>query len=177
MSRIGNKPIEVPAGVSVDLAGQLVTAKGKNGELKATLVNEVAIKQDGNMLIVSPVDETRFAHKMWGTTRTVVNNLIIGVSAGFVKNLEINGVGYRAAIQGTDLVLQLGFSHDVHYPIPNGIKITCADQTHVSISGSDKQKVGQVAAEIRSHRPPEPYKGKGIKYEGEYILRKEGKKK
>ena len=177
MSRIGNKPIEVPAGVSVDLAGQLVTAKGKNGELKAILVNEVAITQDGNMLTINPVGDTGFARKMWGTTRTVVNNLIVGVSDGFVKNLEINGVGYRAAIQGKNLVLQLGFSHDVNYPIPEGIKITCADQTHVSISGADKQRVGQVAAEIRSHRPPEPYKGKGIKYEGEYILRKEGKKK
>jgi large subunit ribosomal protein L6 len=114
---------------------------------------------------------------MWGTSRTVVNNLIIGVSDGFEKKLEINGVGYRAAIQGKELVLQLGFSHDVNYPIPEGIEIKCADQTHVSISGADKQRVGQVAAEIRSYRKPEPYKGKGIKYEGEYILRKEGKKK
>ena len=177
MSRIGNKPIEVPAGVTVDITGQLVTAKGKNGELRATLVNEVAIHQNGNKLTVNPVGDSKFSRKMWGTTRTVVNNLIEGVSDGFIKKLEINGVGYRAAIQGTDLVLQLGFSHDVNYPIPNGIEITCADQTHVSISGADKQRVGQVAAEIRSHRPPEPYKGKGIKYEGEYILRKEGKKK
>jgi large subunit ribosomal protein L6 len=177
MSRIGNRPIEVPAGVTVDIVGQSVTAKGKNGELKATLVNEVAITQDGNILTINPIGDSKFAHKMWGTTRTVVNNLIVGVSDGFVKNLEINGVGYRAAIQGKDLVLQLGFSHDVNFPIPDGIKIICADQTHVSISGADKQRVGQVAAEIRGHRPPEPYKGKGIKYVGEYILRKEGKKK
>ena len=177
MSRIGNKPIEVPAGVTVDIAGQLVTAKGKRGELTATLVDEVGITQDGNIITVKQNGDSMHARKMWGTSRTVVNNLVVGVSDGFEKKLEINGVGYRAAIQGKDLVLQLGFSHDVNYPIPEGIEIKCADQTHVSIAGSDKQKVGQVAAEIRSYRPPEPYKGKGIKYEGEYILRKEGKKK
>ena len=177
MSRIGNKPIEVPAGVTVNITGQSVTAKGKNGELSTTLVHEVAITQDGNILALNPVGDSITARKMWGTSRTVVNNLIIGVSDGFEKKLEINGVGYRAAIQGKELVLQLGFSHDVNYPIPEGIEIKCADQTHVSISGADKQRVGQVAAEIRSYRKPEPYKGKGIKYEGEYILRKEGKKK
>ena len=177
MSRIGNKPIEVPAGVAVDIVGQLITAKGKNGELKATLVNQVAIIHDNNVLTINPVDDSKNARKMWGTTRTVVNNLIVGVSEGFEKKLEINGVGYRAAIQGKLLVLQLGFSHDVNYPIPDGIDIVCADQTHIRVSGADKQRVGQVAAEIRSYRPPEPYKGKGIKYEGEYILRKEGKKK
>jgi large subunit ribosomal protein L6 len=177
MSRIGNKPIEVPAGVTVDISGQLVTAKGKIGELKATLVNEVAVTQEGNILTVAPVGDSKAARKMWGTTRTVVSNLVVGVSDGFVKKLEINGVGYRAAIQGKELVLQLGFSHDVNYPIPEGIEIICPDQTHVTISGADKQRVGQVASEIRSYRPPEPYKGKGIKYEGEYILRKEGKKK
>ena len=177
MSRIGNKPIEVPAGVTVDITGQSVTVKGKRGELTATLVDEVAIAQEGNIITVSQNGDSMHARKMWGTTRTVVNNLVIGVSEGFEKKLEINGVGYRAAVQGKELVLQLGFSHDVNYPIPEGIEIKCADQTHVSIAGADKQKVGQIAAEIRSYRPPEPYKGKGIKYEGEYILRKEGKKK
>ncbi len=177
MSRIGNKPVEVPDGVSVNIAGQLITAKGKLGELSATLVEEVAVSQEGNVITVTPVGDSMTARKMWGTTRTVINNLVVGVSDGFEKKLEINGVGYRAQIQGKELVLQLGFSHDVNYPIPDDIEIKCADQTHVSISGANKQKVGQIAAEIRSYRPPEPYKGKGIKYEGEYILRKEGKKK
>jgi len=177
MSRIGNKPVEVPDGVSVSIAGQLITAKGKLGELTANLVDEVAVTQDGNIITVTPVGDSMTARKMWGTTRTVISNLVVGVSDGFEKKLEINGVGYRAQVQGKELVLQLGFSHDVNYPIPDDIEIKCADQTHVSISGANKQKVGQIAAEIRSYRPPEPYKGKGIKYEGEFILRKEGKKK
>lgn len=177
MSRIGNKPVEVPDGVSVNIAGQLITAKGKLGELSAKLVDEVAVTQEGNTITVTPVGDSMTARKMWGTTRTVISNLVVGVSDGFEKKLEINGVGYRAQVQGKELVLQLGFSHDVNYPIPDDIQIKCADQTHVSIAGANKQKVGQIAAEIRSYRPPEPYKGKGIKYEGEYILRKEGKKK
>ena len=177
MSRIGNKPIEVPAGVTVIIAGQLVTAKGKNGELKATLVNEVAISQNDNILTVNPVGDSRFSRKMWGTTRTVISNLIVGVSAGFVKNLEINGVGYRAQVQGKDLVLQLGYSHEIRHPIPEGVVIKCETQNEISIFGIDKQNVGSIAAKIRSYRPPEPYKGKGVKYKDEIILRKEGKKK
>jgi len=177
MSRIGKNPISVPDGVTVSIAGKSVTAKGKLGELSATLVDEIGISQDGSTLTVTPLSDTIIARKMWGTSRSVVNNLVVGVSQGFEKKLEINGVGYRAQVQGKELILQLGFSHDVKYPIPDDIEIKCADQTHVSISGTDKQKVGQIAAEIRSYRPPEPYKGKGVKYEGEYILRKEGKKK
>lgn len=177
MSRIGKNPVAVPDGVTVNIAGQLVTAKGKLGELSATLVAVIEVAQEGNLVTVSPRNETLIARKMWGTSRTVINNLVVGVSDGFEKKLEINGVGYRAQVQGKELVLQLGFSHDIKYPIPDGIDIKCADQTHVSISGTDKQKVGQIAAEIRSYRPPEPYKGKGVKYENEYILRKEGKKK
>jgi len=177
MSRIGKNPVEVPDGVNVDIAGQMVTAKGKQGELSATLVDEVEITQEGNLISVKPIGDTMRARKMWGMSRTVVNNLVLGVSEGFSKSLEISGVGYRAQVQGKELVLQLGFSHDVRFPIPDGIKIECPDQTHVNISGADKQQVGQVAAEIRGYRPPEPYKGKGIKYADEYILRKEGKKK
>jgi large subunit ribosomal protein L6 len=177
MSRIGKNPVPVPDGVTVSIVGQQVTAKGKLGELSATLVDEIGIEQEGSLITVTPRSDTMIARKMWGTSRTVVENLVLGVSSGFEKKLEINGVGYRAQVQGKELILQLGFSHDVKYPIPEGINITCADQTHVAISGTDKQKVGQIAAEIRSYRPPEPYKGKGVKYEGEYILRKEGKKK
>jgi len=177
MSRIGKNPVEVPDGVNVVIAGQMVTAKGKQGELSATLVDEVEVSQDGNLISVKTIGDTMRARKMWGMSRTVVNNLVLGVSEGFSKSLEISGVGYRAQVQGKELVLQLGFSHDVRFPIPDGIKIECPDQTHINISGADKQQVGQVAAEIRGYRPPEPYKGKGIKYADEYILRKEGKKK
>ena len=126
---------------------------------------------------MKPTNDTKHAQQMWGTARSIISNLVIGVSEGFSKKLEVNGTGYRAQVQGNTLVLQLGFSHDVNFPIPEGIKINCPDQTHIEVSGANKQRVGQVAAEIRSYRPPEPYKGKGVKYEGEYILRKEGKKK
>jgi len=177
MSRVGKNPVEIPDGVSVDIAGQVVTAKGKLGELSATLTDDVEIGQEGNLISLKPRKGSTAARKMWGTTRSVINNLVAGVSDGFSRNLEINGVGYRAQVQGKDLVLQLGFSHEVRFPIPEGIKIECSDQTHIAISGADKQKVGQTAAEIRGYRPPEPYKGKGIKYEGEYVFRKEGKKK
>lgn len=177
MSRIGKNPVEIPDGVSVEIAGVMVTAKGKLGELSATLTDDVEITQADNQVSVKPRDESPNARKMWGTSRSVISNLVTGVSEGFMKKLEINGVGYRAQVQGQELVLQLGFSHDVKFPIPEGITINCPDQTHVEISGADKQKVGQVAAVIRAYRPPEPYKGKGIKYEDEYILRKEGKKK
>lgn len=177
MSRIGKNPVEIPEGVSVDVAGQIVTAKGKHGQLSVTLTDNVEIVQESNKISVSKQDDSLNARKMWGTARSLINNLVVGVSEGFTKKLEINGVGYRAQLQGKELVLQLGFSHDVKFPIPEGIKITCPDQTHIDIFGVNKQMVGQVASDIRGYRPPEPYKGKGIKYEAEQILRKEGKKK
>ncbi|MEQ8194550.1 MAG: 50S ribosomal protein L6 [Rhodospirillales bacterium] len=177
MSRIGLSPVVIPEGVNVEIAGRKVTAKGKLGELQAVLMPEVEITKEDRQIIVKPRGNTVRARQMWGTARTVINNLVVGVTEGFKKDLEITGVGYRAQVQGKNLVLQLGFSHDVKYPIPEGIKIQCADQTHISIEGIDGQKVGQVAAEIRRYRPPEPYKGKGVKYANELILRKEGKKK
>ena len=177
MSRIGKNPVTLPDGVSVDIAGVVVTAKGKLGELSAQFTDDVEVTQEDNMVYVKPRNESREARKMWGTSKSIINNLVVGVSEGFTRNLEINGVGYRAQVQGKSLTLQLGFSHDVNYPIPEGIEIKCPDQNHIEISGVNKQRVGQVAAEIRSYRPPEPYKGKGIKYDDEYILRKEGKKK
>jgi len=177
MSRVGKNPVEIPNGVSVAIAGQVVTAKGKLGELSATLVDDVEIGQEGNLISVNIRNDSIAARKMWGTSRSVINNLVVGVSEGFSRNLEVNGVGYRAQIQGKELILQLGFSHEVRFLVPEGITVQCEDQNHIAVSGSDKQKVGQTAAEIRSFRPPEPYKGKGIKYEGEYVFRKEGKKK
>ncbi len=177
MSRIGKHPIPIPDGVTVEISGRQVTAKGKLGELHLTLMEEVEVKRDGDQIVVRPRDDSDRAQQMWGTARSVVNNLVTGVAEGFTRNLEINGVGYRAQIEGKDLVLQLGFSHEVRYPVPEGITVQCPDQTHISVSGADKQRVGQTAAEIRAFRPPEPYKGKGIKYADEYILRKEGKKK
>lgn len=177
MSRVGQTPIQIPEGVSVDIAGIVVSAKGKLGELSIQLTNDVTIEQGDNQIIVNPVDDSQRARQMWGTARAVIDNMVVGVSEGFSKQLEVNGTGYRAQVQGQTLVLQLGFSHDVNFPIPEGITIKCPDQTHIDISGADKQKVGQVAAVIRGYRPPEPYKGKGVKYVDEYILRKEGKKK
>ncbi|MCH7864295.1 MAG: 50S ribosomal protein L6 [Proteobacteria bacterium] len=177
MSRIGKNPVEIPDGVTFEVAGQVVTVKGKEGELTLNVSENVEIARDGNLVWVKPRNKTLIARKLWGTTRSLVNNLIVGVSEGFSRKLEINGVGYRAQVQGKELLLQLGFSHEIKFPIPEGVKVECPDQTHISISGADKQKVGQTAAEIRKFRPPEPYKGKGIKYENEYIFRKEGKKK
>ena len=177
MSRIGKHPIPIPDGVTVEISGRQVTAKGKLGELHLTLMEEVEVKRDGDQIVVRPRDDSDRAQQMWGTARSVVNNLVTGVAEGFTRNLEINGVGYRAQLQGKDLVLQLGFSHEVRYPVPDGITVQCPDQTHITVSGADKQRVGQTAAEIRAFGPPEPYKGKGIKYADEYILRKEGKKK
>ena len=177
MSRIGKNPVEIPDGVSVDISGQVVTAKGKQGELSATLADDVKIAMQDNLITLLPQNKTVDAYKLWGTSRSVLSNLVLGVQEGFTRNLEIQGVGYRAQMQGKELVLQLGFSHEVRYSVPEDIKIQCSDQTHISISGPDKQKVGQTAAEIRRFRPPEPYKGKGIRYEGEYVFRKEGKKK
>jgi large subunit ribosomal protein L6 len=177
MSRIGKHPVAVPSGVQVNVKGQTVTAKGKLGELSVDIVDDVAVSMEDGKVAVNPRNNSRFARNMWATSRTQINNIVTGVDKGFTRNLEINGVGYRAAVQGKDLVLQLGFSHEVRYPIPEGIKMVTEKPTSISISGYDKQKVGQVAAEIRSVRPPEPFKGKGVKYDTETILRKEGKKK
>jgi len=177
MSRVGKNPIEIPGDVQVSIEGAIVTAKGKLGELSHQVSDSVSADLEEGKVLVRPVDDSQAARAMWGTTRSLLQSLVTGVSAGFTKELEINGVGYRAAVQGSTLSLQLGYSHDVDYPIPEGITITCAKPTAISISGANKQRVGQVAAEIRSFRPPEPYKGKGIKYSDEVILRKEGKKK
>jgi large subunit ribosomal protein L6 len=177
MSRIGKKPIEIVKGVTVTLNGQEVVAKGPKGELRLTLVDDVTVSQGEDGITVAPRDDSQRARAMWGLSRTLVQNLVTGVTTGFTKNLEISGVGYRAALQGKKLQLNLGFSHEVLYEIPAGIEIKVAKPTEVSVSGIDKQQVGQVAAEIRAYRGPEPYKGKGVKYAGEFIFRKEGKKK
>ncbi len=177
MSRVGKNPVKVPAGVTVEVAGKRVTAKGKLGELSSEFGDDVAIAREGDAIVVKPTSESLQARRMWGTVRANIRNMIEGVSGGYNRSLSISGVGFRAAIQGKDLVLQLGYSHEVRYPIPAGIKIACPEQTQIAISGSDRRLVGQVAANIRGFRPPEPYKGKGIKYAEESIRRKEGKKK
>jgi len=177
MSRVGKNPVAIPQGVTVAVAGRVVTVKGKLGELKTETAPEVETGVTDGKFWVKPRNETKRARALWGTTRANVNNMVRGVSQGFQRNLEINGVGYRAAVQGKNLQLQLGYSHDVVYPIPADIKIVCDKPTSIQISGASAQRVGQVAAEIRSWRKPEPYKGKGIKYESETIHRKEGKKK
>jgi len=177
MSRVGKKPVMVPAGVTAKLDGHTVAVKGAKGELKFTAPEEVTVKVEGNLITIDPRGDSKRARAMWGTSRSMIQNLVVGVTKGFEKKLEINGVGYRAAVQGSDLVLQLGYSHDVKYPIPEGITIKTEKPTLVSISGRDRRQVGQVAAEIRGFRKPEPYKGKGIKYDTEVLLRKEGKKK
>jgi len=177
MSRIGQNPVSVPSGVDVNIAGQVVTAKGKLGELSVTLVDEISIDREGDELKVSPRDKSKRARTMWGTSRSLVQNIVTGVSEGFTVNMEITGVGYRAAVQGKNLVLQLGYSHEIQFPIPEGINMACERPTAIAISGADKQKVGHIASQIRALRPPEPYKGKGVRYADEYILRKEGKKK
>ena len=177
MSRIGKKPVALPKGVTASVEGQTVKVKGPKGELSVTLVPQVAVALGDDGITVTPRKEMEQSAQMWGLSRTQVNNLVIGVTTGFTQNLEIQGVGYRAAVQGKVLNLQLGFSHDVPYAIPDGISIVTEKPTMISVSGMDKQLVGQVAADIRSWRPPEPYKGKGVRYEGEYVRRKEGKKK
>ena len=177
MSRVGKHPVPIPDGVEVTLAGQTVTAKGKLGQRSVIVNDEVALSMEDRQVWVKPRRDTPRGRTMWGTCRSLVNNLIVGVAEGFTVNLEINGVGYRAAVAGKSLKLQLGFSHDIDYPIPDDIEITCERSTLVSVKGADKQRVGQVAADIRGFRPPEPYKGKGIRYVGEYVRRKEGKKK
>jgi large subunit ribosomal protein L6 len=177
MSRIGKKPVQIPAGVEAHLSGQEISVKGKLGQLRLVVNDETKVTLDGNVITMEPKSESRLARNMWATSRTLVANMVRGVSEGFRVNLEINGVGYRAAVQGQELVLSLGYSHEIRYPIPDGITIRTEKPTLISITGFDKPKVGQVAAEIRRFRGPEPFKGKGIKYEGETILRKEGKKK
>jgi len=177
MSRIGKKPVAIPGGVTASVDGQVVEVKGPKGELKHVLVDDVIAKLDKGGIEVSPRNDSQQARAMWGMSRTLLANLIAGVTEGFTKKLEITGVGYRAAVQGSNLQLQLGYSHDVAYPIPQGIQVQCPKPTEIIVTGIDKQKVGQVAAEIRRFRPPEPYKGKGVRYAGEFILRKEGKKK
>ena len=177
MSRIGQKPVTVPDGTNIEIVDQLVRAKGKLGERSVTLSRDVVVSQEDNLVWVKPRSESKQARAMWGTSQALLSNLVIGVTDGFSKTLDITGVGYRAAVQGKTLNLQLGYSHDINYPIPDDIEIKCETQTTIEVSGTDKQTVGQVAAEIRSYRKPEPYKGKGIRYRGEQILRKEGKKK
>jgi large subunit ribosomal protein L6 len=177
MSRIGKRPVVLPDGVSAEIQGKELSVKGPKGTLSMMLVDEIDYKVGDGEIAVNPANDTRRARDYWGMQRTLVANLVEGVTEGYTKVLEINGVGFRAQVQGKTLKLQLGFSHDVDFDIPEGIEIKTPDQTTIEISGIDKQKVGQVAAEIRSWRKPEPYKGKGIKYRGEYIFRKEGKKK
>jgi large subunit ribosomal protein L6 len=177
MSRIGKRPIAVPSGVTANVEGQTVKVKGPKGSLAVVLHGDVEVTLDGGRIKVDPRADTKRARSQWGTARTLVANLVAGVSKGFEERLQINGVGYRAAVQGKNLQIALGYSHDITYPIPEGISIATPRPIEIVISGSDRQKVGQVAAEIRGYRPPEPYKGKGIKYASERIFRKQGKKK
>jgi len=177
MSRIGIRAVKVPSGVTASVEGQTIKVKGPKGAMQLALLDDVTVKMEDGAIRVDPRDDSKRSRQMWGTARTLVSNLVTGVSKGFEEKLEITGVGYRAAVQGKQLNLQLGFSHDVNFAIPEGITIVTPKPTEIVVSGMDKQKVGHVAAVIRSYRPPEPYKGKGVRYAGEYILRKEGKKK
>ena len=177
MSRIGKRPVSVPDGVTASVDGQTVTAKGPKGELKFVVNEEVIVKMGEDGIKVDPRDQSKDARSKWGMSRTQIENIMTGVSQGFTKSLEINGVGYRAAMQGKNLQLSLGFSHEVIYEVPEGVSVACPKPTEIVVSGIDKQKVGQAAAEIREYRGPEPYKGKGVKYADETIFRKEGKKK
>ena len=177
MSRIGKKAVPVPAGVTVSVNGQSVAVKGPKGELKEVLNEQVLVKMEEGAVKVDPINQSKLARSSWGMSRTLVANMMKGVTTGYSKSLEINGVGYRAALNGKVLQLNLGYSHDVNYPVPDGIEIKVPKPTEIQISGINKQRVGQVAAELRDWRGPEPYKGKGIKYAGETIFRKEGKKK
>lgn len=177
MSRVGKNPVPVPDGVSVELTPDAIRARGALGELSMPITGEVEVTAGDGVVSVAPRGESKRARAMWGTTRARINNLVKGVSEGFTIDLEITGVGYRAAVEDRDLVLSLGYSHPIRYAIPDGVRMTCARPTAISIHGIDKQQVGQLAAEIRGCRPPEPFKGKGIRYAGEVIRRKEGKKK
>lgn len=177
MSRIGKRPVAIPQGVTASVDGKTVTAKGPKGELKFVVNDEVLVKMEDGAIQVDPRDQSKDARSKWGMSRTQIENIMTGVSEGFSKSLEINGVGYRAAMQGKNLQLSLGFSHEVIYEVPEGITVATPKPTEITVTGIDKQQVGQVAAEIRSYRGPEPYKGKGVKYATETIFRKEGKKK
>ena len=177
MSRIGKRPVAIPSGVTAAIADGMLTVKGPKGALSLTMRSEISYAVDGELIVVKPANASKSARAFWGMQRTLVENLVTGVTQGYTKILDITGVGYRANVQGKNLKLQLGYSHDVDFAVPEGIEIKTPDNTTVEISGIDKQQVGQVAAEIRRWRKPEPYKGKGIKYRGEFIFRKEGKKK
>jgi large subunit ribosomal protein L6 len=177
MSRVGTYPVQVPDGVHVAIAGSMFTAKGKLGELKLSLTEFVEAKVEGNLVSIAPKNKESQSRMMWGTTRALIANMVKGVSDGFSKSLEITGTGYRAAVNGSNLEINLGFSHPVIYPVPAGIKISCERPTSIKVEGVDKRLVGQVASEIRAFRPPEPYKGKGARYTDEVVRRKEGKKK
>ena len=177
MSRIGKKPIEIPSGVTLTVEGQTVTVKGPKGQLSWTVADEIVLAQEGASVTLTPRDDSMRAASMWGLSRTLVNNMVVGVTTGYEQTLELVGVGYRAAMKGNALSMQLGFSHDVDIPAPQGVTFAVPKQTEVKISGIDKQLVGETAAKIRRIRPPEPYKGKGVRYAGEKVRRKEGKKK
>lgn len=177
MSRVGKNPVKIPSGVDVSISGSTISAKGPKGQLSYTFTADVKVEIKDNQVVVTPASDSLKANAMWGTSRARINNLVNGVHVGFSKNLELLGVGYRASVKEKTLVLQLGFSHDINYDIPEGIEIKCEKPTALSVFGADIQKVGQVAAEIRSYRKPEPYKGKGVRYAGEYIPLKVGKKK
>ena len=177
MSRVGKHPVTIPSGVEVQMSGQILSAQGSLGTLRLVVSNEVTAAVADGAVTIAPKNDTKHARAMWGTTRALVNNMVTGVAKGFSVTLEINGVGYRAAVQGSTLNLQLGYSHEIAYPIPGNVKVVCERPTLINVSGADRQRVGQIAAEIRAYRPPEPYKGKGIKYSTETVRRKEGKKK
>ncbi|NBX74151.1 MAG: 50S ribosomal protein L6 [Alphaproteobacteria bacterium] len=177
MSRVGKNPVALPSGVTAEIKGQSFSVKGKTGSLNITLPDEIDVKVEGSSIVLAPKAKTQRHIMLWGTTKRNIQSMVTGVSVGFSKRLEIEGVGFKAAVQGKDLVLNLGFSHEIRYPVPEGITIKAEKPTTLLISGADKQRVGQVASEIRGYKKPEPYKGKGIKYEGEWIQRKEGKKK
>jgi large subunit ribosomal protein L6 len=177
MSRIGKKAVTIPAGATVTLDGQTVTVKGPKGQLSWTVSEEIEVKQEGGELTLTPRNDTTRARGMWGLSRTLVNNMVVGVTQGYEETLELVGVGYRAALKGSALSMQLGFSHEVDFPAPSGITFAVPKQTEIKIAGIDKQLVGETAAKIRRIRPPEPYKGKGVRYQGENVRRKEGKKK
>ncbi|HWV42990.1 50S ribosomal protein L6 [Pseudorhodoplanes sp.] len=177
MSRVGKKPVSVPSGVTANVSGQTINVKGPKGALSLVVDERVVVAMDKGEIKVDPKDESKEARALWGTTRANLNNIMTGVTKGFERRLEITGVGYRAAVQGKNLQLALGYSHDVLYPIPEGIAVATPKPTEIVVSGIDKKKVGQVASEIRAYRPPEPYKGKGVRYADEFIFRKEGKKK
>jgi large subunit ribosomal protein L6 len=177
MSRVGKKPVSVPSGVTANVSGKTISVKGPKGTLSLIVDDRVLVAMDKGEIKVDPKDESKEARALWGTTRANLNNIVTGVTKGFERKLEITGVGYRAAVQGKNLQLALGYSHDVLYPIPEGIAVVTPKPTEILVSGIDRKKVGQVAAEIRAYRPPEPYKGKGVRYADEFIFRKEGKKK